>query len=393
MHKILVIEDDDPLRGAIASILQKNGFKVLEASNGNEGTKLARTQLPSLILCDLNMKGVGGSTLLAALRTDPITAHIPQILMTGQLEQTGVLHSRELGAEEWLAKPFTVASLLAAIQTRLRPEGKPRPRIGIAEGSLAFATSKLQKPRSVSRSAPEAAPENCPFKSSREQLEALAKRLQSLLEKERSWVARAIHDDLTQGLTVLVLELSLLNSNLGDPVEEMSLERCRKSVTKLSALVLEMIQSTQNISAELRPKVLDEFGLVAALEWLTQKFQKDTRIRCELRVADPDMILDAHVATQVYRLMQEILSNVAQYANASVVGVSLAERAGQLRLEVKDNGKGITARQINDPGSLGLLAMRKRMEHLRGEFSIVGRPNDGTTIVARIPMNPPSPGP
>ena len=363
MRKILIIDDDDPLRKTVVRVLQKNGFKVLEARNAAEGTKLAQTQLPCLILCDLNLEKSDGSALLARLRKNPITANIPFILMTGQVEQTGRLIGSDLGREHWLAKPFTVADLLAAIQTRLRQDGNPPLQ--------ANSTGPVKRTS----------------KASREQLEALSGRLQSVLEKERSRVARVIHDDLTQNLTVLALELSLLNSSLSDPVEKIAPEQCRESVTKLSGLVHELIKSAQKITAELRPKVLDEFGLVAALEWLTQQFQKNHGVRCELCVANQDVIVDADVATEIYRLTQETLTNVAQHANASAVCVSIEETAGNLRLEVTDNGKGITARQISDPKSLGLLALRERIEFLKGEFSIDGGPEKGTTVVARIPVN------
>lgn len=363
MRKILIIDDDDPLRKTVVRVLQKNGFKVLEARNAAEGTKLAQTLLPCLILCDLNLEKSKGSALLERFRKNPITANIPFILMTGQVAQTGRLMGSEIVTEKWLAKPFTVAELLAAIHSRLGEEENP--------------SLPIKSPGPVKRT----------FKASREQLEALSDRQQSVLEKERSRVARVIHDDLTQNLTVLALELSLLNSSLNDPAEKMTPGQCRESVTKLSGIVRDLIQSAQKITAELRPKVLDEFGLVAALEWLTRQFQKNYGVRCELCVTNQDVTLDADAATEIYRLTQEILSNVAQHAKASAVYVSIEETAGHLRLEVKDNGEGITAQQINDPNSLGLLALRERTEYLKGEFSIVGYPKKGTTVVARIPVN------
>jgi signal transduction histidine kinase len=154
----------------------------------------------------------------------------------------------------------------------------------------------------------------------------------------------------------------------------------------MSRLIDSTIQSVRRIATELRPGVLDDLGLMAAIEWQAQEFQTRTGIRCQVTLPVEDVTLDAASSTAIFRIFQEILTNVARHGSATSVSVSLKEQAGNLVLEAQDNGKGIAESEISSPKSLGLLGMRERALPFGGEVKIRGTPGKGTTVTVRIPL-------
>jgi signal transduction histidine kinase len=126
---------------------------------------------------------------------------------------------------------------------------------------------------------------------------------------------------------------------------------------------------------------------MAAIEWQVQEFQERTRIKCELTAEGEDINLGRDLATGVFRILQEALTNVSRHANATRVEVSLKEKTGQLVLEVRDNGKGITEKQIAHPKSFGLIGMHERARSWNGSVKIEGIPGKGTIVTVNIPLN------
>src|SRR5881394_833024 len=135
MKRILVIDDEEWLREMMQLALRQKGFEVLEAENGEKGIELARRDLPDLILCDVNMEKVNGYLTLSSLRSEAATASIPFILMTGLADQAGMRHGMELGADDYLPKPFTIDALYAAVEARLKKVNVVRQQ---AERKLAY---------------------------------------------------------------------------------------------------------------------------------------------------------------------------------------------------------------------------------------------------------------
>ena len=223
-------------------------------------------------------------------------------------------------------------------------------------------------------------------RTSSTQLRAVSARLLAALEAEKTRIARMIHDDLAQKLTAMAIELALLESSANDAEKKMPPRILQQKIKTLNELTEEMIQSARTIEAELRPKVLDEFGLVAALEWQSRAFQQDSGIQCEFSAALENIVLDANRSTEVFRLFQEILSNVSRHAKASRVEVRLEEKAGRLLLQVRDHGRGITESQIASAESVGLLALRERAVLMGGKLNIKGIPGKGTVVTIEIPI-------
>jgi PAS domain S-box-containing protein len=216
-----------------------------------------------------------------------------------------------------------------------------------------------------------------------EQLRALAARLQSIREEERKRVAREIHDQLGQALTAIKIDLSSLVREL--PAGE---KQPSKRTSSILQLVDESIQSVRRISTELRPGILDDLGLVAAIEWAGEDFQARTGTTCQLDLPPEDIPVDAECATAIFRIFQETLTNVARHADAGKVDVRVAREGGDLILEVHDNGKGISTDKLANGEALGILGMRERAMLLGGEITISSPPGNGTTVRVRIPEAP-----
>jgi PAS domain S-box-containing protein len=220
------------------------------------------------------------------------------------------------------------------------------------------------------------------LRRSQEQLRNLSEHLQRAREEEREGIAREIHDELGQVLTALKMDLSWLVKRL--PFDKESLH---EKVEAMSKLIDTTAQTVKRISTQLRPGLLDDLGLVPAIEWQAQQFQERTQIPCELELETDDIVLDRELATAFFRIFQEALTNVARHADATLVKVTLKSKDGKLLLRVSDNGRGITKQQISHPKSFGLLGMRERARFWRGAFKVSGVQGKGTTVTASIPLS------
>jgi signal transduction histidine kinase len=212
------------------------------------------------------------------------------------------------------------------------------------------------------------------------QLRALAARLQNAREEERTRVAREIHDQLGQSLTAIKLDLASLTRERPGAQKPMP-----QKIERILNLVDETIQSVRRISTDLRPGILDDLGLVAAVEWAAEEFQTRTGTKCQVSLPETDVDIDPERATALFRIFQETLTNVARHAHATEVYVRLVKENGDLSMEVRDNGTGISERKLATAQSLGILGMRERALLLGGELTISGIPGKGTTVRVRIP--------
>lgn len=212
------------------------------------------------------------------------------------------------------------------------------------------------------------------------QLRALAGRMQTAREEERARVAREIHDELGQVLTAIKIDLNaLIPSVTADPGPN------SQRLQAVFWLLDGAIHSVRRIGTDLRPGVLDDLGLAAAIEWAVEEFQARTGIETYVSLPDADLALDEERATALFRILQEALTNVARHAHATRVTVHLAQEHGDLSLEVRDNGTGFQQEQLAGSRSLGILGMRERAILLAGEFNISGTREKGTTVTVRIP--------
>lgn len=223
---------------------------------------------------------------------------------------------------------------------------------------------------------------------SREQLRSLAARLQSIREEERIRIAREIHDELGQMLTGFKMDLSWLERRLFESIDESVSPPFLDKIKAMSGLLDEMVHSVRKISSELRPGMLDDLGLVAAMEWQAREFEDRTGLPCDFHPSAGDILLSPDLGIAVFRIFQEALTNVARHAGATRVVVTLCTTAPELTLEIRDNGRGITERELANSRSLGLLGMRERALILGGSVHVSGTPGQGTIVAVQIPLHP-----
>jgi len=228
------------------------------------------------------------------------------------------------------------------------------------------------------------------LRESREQLRALAGRLQTVREEEKARIARDLHDELGQLLTGLKMDLRWLERHIGDLPEGQAGEGVLDRVVAASELADQTVASVQRIAAELRPGALDRLGLGPALRQEARRFQQRTSVPCEARIDEAAPEPPAEVATALYRICQEAMTNVSRHAGAGHVVVRLAAEAGALVLRVEDDGRGFDGAALG-PEALGLLGMTERATALGGSVRFAEREGGGTAVVACIPLAPAAP--
>lgn len=210
-------------------------------------------------------------------------------------------------------------------------------------------------------------------------LKALSERLLAVQEDERARIARAIHDDLGQSLTALKMDLlGLLDKNNipPSPIRERIQRTLDNTVT-----------AVQQIAKELRPSTLDDLGLVPTLEADVRLFEERTGIECELLLPRTQLPLNSVSSTAVYRIIQEALTNVVRHSNASRVEIRLQEIGGDVFVEISDDGRGITAEEVNSPTSIGLIGIRERAAMIGGSADFEGIAGRGTIVSVHIPAS------
>jgi PAS domain S-box-containing protein len=224
------------------------------------------------------------------------------------------------------------------------------------------------------------------LKASSEQLRALSASLQSAREQEAMRISHQVHDELGGLLTGLRWELEALEKMTQQPANEAQLQTMRDKLSAMLGLTDTTINVVRRIASELRPSILDDLGLMEAIEWQTQQFQARTGIQCRCESALQTIPLGDQESTAVFRIVQEALTNVLRHAQATRVNVTMTQEDGMFVLTVTDNGRGITPAEELGRESLGLLGMRERAHLIGGMVDIVGFQGIGTTLHVRVPL-------
>ena len=214
----------------------------------------------------------------------------------------------------------------------------------------------------------------------------LTSRLESAKEEERKRIARELHDEFGQALSSLKWDLACLRREIQDQACLKDMDKLQAHIHSMSDLLLQTIQATRRIATSLRPPLLDDLGLIPALEWQVRDFQDRTGISCTLEI-DPTAVgepITPDHATALFRMTQELLTNVLRHAQASQIHIDFRKKKGLLQLEVQDNGIGLSEQSSIPTASLGLLGIRERVKALGGNFTIRGVPGKGTTAVVLI---------
>lgn len=214
------------------------------------------------------------------------------------------------------------------------------------------------------------------------ELRALALRLENIREQERTAVAREIHDVLAQELTCVKVDLVWLAQQPSLVADRATAARIGQATAQTDAAIV----TVQRIATGLRPEILDNLGLSAAIEWQTEDFGRRTGLACAAVVPRAELVKNREAATALFRVLQESLTNVARHAQAATVDVCLRTEDGYVVLTVRDDGRGITTAELQDPRSIGLVGMRERVDAFGGELQIKGSPEEGTSVTVRLPL-------
>jgi PAS domain S-box-containing protein len=217
------------------------------------------------------------------------------------------------------------------------------------------------------------------LRASREQLSELSFHLEAAREQERERIARDIHDELGSILVRLKIEATLMASKLPETPSSL-----REKARSIEALLDQAMGAASRVARELRPGILKEFGLPAAIESLTEDFSQHFGVACRVQ-CDDDLESDAETSLALFRIVQEALTNIAKHAHASLVAVRLKREQGSIALELRDNGRGISEADMAKSKSFGLRGIRERVHSLAGEFSIAAGEQGGTHIHLRVP--------
>jgi signal transduction histidine kinase len=341
---ILIIDDEAAARDVLDAYLSGSEFDIVFAETPFDGLEKAALLGPDIVLLDVMMPGLDGYEVCRRFRADPALAEIPIIMTTSLDDRTSRLQGIQAGADEFLSKPFDSVELKIRIRALLQ----------------------LNQYRRMLHE--------------REGLQHLTTHLQAAREEERTHIAREVHDELGQLLTALRMDLEWLQSEQSVPPAQAA-NRLRAMI-ELTDQALHMVH---RITSELRPGLLDDLGLAAAVEWQCDEFSNRSGIATRLLVRPEGLMTDRDRSTALFRIVQETLTNIARHAHADRVNISLIRENQSLLLCVRDNGVGATASQLGGRSAFGILGMRERVHALGGTIAIRGVAGRGTIVSLRIP--------
>jgi len=225
------------------------------------------------------------------------------------------------------------------------------------------------------------------IKDSREKLQALSFRQQTLLEGERKRIAREIHDELGQSLSSLKMEIHHLKQQITEIDSPEKSFEVNERIEDLTRLIDATIQTVRRIATDLRPAILDDLGLVAAIEWQTQEFERRTGISCILSANVENIEIESEFTIAIFRIFQEALTNITKHAKANTISVDLRKLERKLILHVEDDGVGISPVSNKDKHSLGILGMHERARLIGGKLEVFKGSENGTVVLLTVPIS------
>ena len=387
---VLIADDESDNLKVLGLLLEHAGHKATCAADGVEALQILEREKIDAVISDVLMPRMDGYRLCLEVRKSRSFGGVPFLFYTSTYtspsdEET----ARKLGADRFLRKPAGATEILRALEQAIAEGGRertaspPSEELDLMREYSAGLVSKLEKKNLELQQSEEQ------INKSREQLRALAARLQAAREEERIRISREIHDDLGELLTGLKMGLAWIRDRLEEPPSAESRGPLREKIAAMGLLADSTTHRVRKLCTELRPSILDDLGLVAAIEWQAREFQKRTNIRCEAILEEKQIVATSDQATALFRILQEILTNVARHSQASKVRLSLKAEDRNLMMEVKDNGRGIQTGELSGTGSLGLLGMQERAAVLGGMVEIHGQKGRGTTVAVTIPVGQP----
>jgi len=365
--RILIVEDENLVAQDLRNMLVTLGYDVgAIVPSGERALEMIASSPPHLILMDIAIQGrLDGIETAAEIHR---LYRLPIIFITALGDALTLQRAKVTEPFGYLYKPFEQREIHAAIEMALYKH--------VMETQLRESEASLRRSERM-------------YREAGDQLQKLSRHLQDIREKERTRLAHELHDELGQILTAMKMDAAWLLAKI--PVGEKNL---RARAADLSNLADQTLKTVRRLVQEMRPGVLDDLGLTAALEWQADEFAKRTGIRCRVQSVIDENRLSKDQATALFRIVQESLTNASRHSGATEVSIILNEAPRSISLRIADNGRGITEEEIRAGRSLGLLGMRERAAAAGGTFAIAGRAaGEGTTVSVEIPTTPGSDGP
>jgi signal transduction histidine kinase len=346
--RVLHVEDSELDHQLIQAQLRRAGVAVEMTRLDAWPAVLAALDQPwDSIVSDFNLPGYSGLAVLEALKERGRLT--PFVLVSGEIGEDVAVAAMRNGASDYLLKN-NLARLAPALLHAIEAVESQRARVAADEELI----------------------------KSKQRLHALAGHLQTSVELERAAIAREIHDDVGGSLTALKFDLAWIDRHAREP-------EVRQRVAAALETVSSAIGASQRIMHNLRPAILEQ-GLVAALQWMTARFERRTGIEVGLRLASEALSLPPGVPLVAYRSAQEALTNVSKHAQASRVDIELSLGAGVLTLEVRDNGRGLAPEDLAKERSFGIRGLHERAATVGGWVDLSSRPGGGTSLTLTVPL-------
>ncbi len=338
--RILVVDDEKVNRILLSTNLQESGYTVATAEDGEQALGLLRSDAFDAVLLDLIMPKMDGFQVLAEMKQDPVLRRIPVIVISSMDEMESMVRCIQMGATDYLTKPFNPVLLHARISASLA---------SLHEERMAVLREQLA-------------------------------RVTAAQEEERRRIARELHDGLVPDLASLNIRLRTVRKGLEREGHPTAVE-----IEELAEQAQASIQDIRRLIRGLRPVALDELGLVPALREHLARCEREHKLAVEF-LADEGERLPAPVETALFRIVQEAVNNVLRHAQAGHLQVTLIRAVDQVTLRVADDGQGFDIQIPRSGRHVGLWSMRERVEQLGGQFEIHSAPGRGTTMTTVVPL-------
>jgi len=333
---------------------------------------IAQSKRPDLILLDIRMTGMDGYEVCRRLKLDSVTSGTPIIFLSALDDIEAKLKGFKSGASDYISKPYQADEVLARIKTQLELTSFRNKLEEMVKDRTKQLEAEILERKQATHDLME----------SRQKLQELSWHMENVREDERKRIARELHDELGQVLTTQRIALEELASKFTHMDESQIQEKLKDIVLNLD----QVADTARAISENLRPGVLDLLGLSAAFEQHLNKFMTSTKLKCKLEMSQEEFNVSPNVATVMFRILQESLTNIARHAHANTVEVRLAELNDELILIVEDDGEGIQEIPSGTRKGFGIMGMKERINLLGGNFILESDPHRGTRIEANIPL-------
>lgn len=339
-------------------ILAMSGFEALEKIQGKE---------LFLALIDVKMPHMDGIELVRRLRSDPAHRLTPVIFITAFADNEILRDCYKAGAVDFISKPFQQYILLSKVKIFLELHKRK--------------LELLSNQRRMQENALELENINESLRRSQEELAELTVHLEDVREDERKKIALDLHDDLGQRLTAHLMDLAWIKKNLSGDNQHLIAK-----IEGMKNAMEDTINTVRKISMGLRPSALDDLGLVPALKWLFGEYKNNTGIPVVYDMFPEELDIDPKLSILIYRVVQEILTNVARHADAAKINFILKPMNDGLFIQAVDDGTGIADEKIFQSGSFGLRGIRERVSSWGGTLEIFGNSSTGTRVSIFLPV-------